>query len=149
MSKPKQIFNLDVIPEKNTILKRLLEVALYDYVNNHISISTLHLSSIKALLEIIIPDYNVDEIMIWLLTPEAKPTKFELVLVYNQMRVSTLYIRAKLKLNNSNINAYKKDRLIRPNILSNETLINILAGVIKINWTVFNYNIFRKIEWER
>lgn len=147
MSRTKQIYDIASTGSEVLILKRLLEVALYDYVDNHIEVNITNTKNIKNLLELTLIDFNVDNLMNWILNVENKPTRFELMLLYNQMKVNTIYLRKKCKVLNSNIYSWKKEATIKQYTLDNDTLINILAGLIKINWTIFNYSMFKKIEW--
>lgn len=147
MSRTKQIYDIPSTGSEVLILKRLLEVALYDYVDNHIEVNITNTKNIKNLLELTLIDFNVDNLMNWILNVENKPTRFELMLLYNQMKVNTIYLRKKCKVLNSNIYSWKKEATIKQYTLDNDTLINILAGLIKINWTIFNYSMFKKIEW--
>lgn len=146
MSRVKQVFN---IPHQNeqTILKRLLCVALYDYINLHIDINISNQTKITKFLEVLLPDFNIDYLIVWLLDESNAPTKFEYMLLYNQMRVESSYIRKKLKVANTNIFKWTKPTDICLNILDNNTLLIIRNNLIRINWTKFDYNIFEKINF--
>ncbi len=152
MSYKKVVFNIDNIPQAQLVYKRLLSVALYDYVNLHTPISIDNVANVRKFLEILIPNYNVEHIVNWFLQEydngtNNKPNKFELMLLFNQMKCKSNYVIKRLKVASTNISQWKKDTTIKPYVLDNNTLMVVRNEMLKINWTKFDYNIFTKIEF--
>lgn len=146
MSRAKQVYNIPQQQEQ-VILKRLLCVALYDYTNLHIQVELENKESITKLLEVLLPNYNVEHIVSWLLEPTNKPTKFEYMLLYNQMKVESVYIKDKLKVASTNIFKWNKSTDILMQLLDNDTLMIVRNILLKINWTKFNYKVFERINF--
>lgn len=146
MSRVKQVYTIPQEQEQ-IILKRLLGVALYDYINLHTAIEIENTTTITKLLEVLIPNYNVEHIVSWLLEPTNKPTKFEYMLLYNQMKVESAYVKDKLKVASTNIFRWNKSTDILMKVLDNDTLMLVRNVLLKINWTKFNYKIFERINF--
>lgn len=148
MSKARNIININNHPHYQSIMKRLLCVSLWDYINNYTPLVIDNTTTIRKMLNVLLPNYNVDMILEWLLTPLNNPTKFELMLLYNQMKVPARYIVNRLKVNTTNINKWNQDTTIKiDKTLDEQTMLQVLKALIKITWSKYNFEIFKVIEW--
>lgn len=151
MSKVKQVLDLNNYGEetKNTILKRLVECALINLVERTTPLTELNKVDISRFLKVLITqdDINTDEITNWILQQEVYYTPFELMLMYNQMKVKSLYVRKHCKVQTTNIHKWAKDTTIKAPSLSNTILIEVVVSLMKLDFTIFDYEIFKEIRW--
>lgn len=151
MASEKILFDFSPLGEEieQAILKRLLEVAWYDFIDNHIHVCVENQPRLTKFVSACLGNHvNTDTIMTTLLSPAMQPKHYEYMMLYNLMRVKSKYIRKVLKVANTNIYAYSRNpRQIMPYVMTHADMLIVLSFLAQTNFTIFDYQIFTRIKW--
>lgn len=100
-SKPTKL-NLIGQPNYQEIHKRLIEVAIYDYLDMHVPVRLENKLALVVLLQVLsIPKDDAVTIVDIFLSRNKKPTTFEYLLLYNQLEAKSNWTRMRFKINGS------------------------------------------------
>lgn len=156
--KKKNLISFKNHPQSQFIYKRLLSIAIYEFIDNHLPISGTNDINLRSFIKIIFKS-NVDEILEFILNEKAKPNKYELLILYNQLQAPTFFIQRRVKVASTDFRKLikydkegnvinKKDTQLQTTILSDTTLITCLTYLNTMELSNCDYSEFVEgIKW--